>query len=191
MRLLTKIGLSTFLCLSVFMLACSILRAAGTYYHDALDYPWQVFWLHSEACIGIIMGSVTAYRSALVGSNNVADKVQLYFNKIFRRRTSSATADHDAERACKKDQPSPRHLLLRIPGATLTGLRTMFGGKSRTRTTPSSASTQNSDLGLLETDYHAYIKGRQAGSETARASKDSPVSALAGMQITFDLNHAK
>ncbi|KAF7512478.1 hypothetical protein GJ744_001413 [Endocarpon pusillum] len=178
MRLLAKLGLGTFLCLSVFMLACSILRAAGPSYHGTLDYPWEVFWLHSEACIGIIMGSVTAYRSTLVGSNNVADKVQFYLNKIIGRRTSSAIADHDTKRAGKKAQPSQRHLLLRIPGATLTGLRTLFGGNSRTRPASSIAPTQNSDLDLLETDYHAYIKGRQADPERARAAKDDPASRL-------------
>ncbi|KAF7502321.1 hypothetical protein GJ744_006131 [Endocarpon pusillum] len=176
MPTLTKIGLGTFLCLSVFMLVCSILRAAGTYYHGTLSYPWCIFWLHSEACIGIIMGSVTAYRSALVGSSNVAEKVQ-FFNKLFGRRTSSPIADHNAERACKKDQPIRRHLLLGFPGATLTGLRTLFGGNSRTPPTSFIAPTQNSDLDLLETDYHAYVKGRQVDPERAIASKDNPVSA--------------
>jgi len=47
MRPLTKVGLGCFLCLSAFMLSCSIIRAALTYYDGKL-YPWQVFWLHSE-----------------------------------------------------------------------------------------------------------------------------------------------
>ena len=159
------------------MLACSITRAAGMYYHGALDYPWQVYWLHSEACIGIIMGSITAYRSTLIGSNEVSDKVQSYFNKLLRRRTSSATPAHDAEEAGKKNQSLPRHLLLRIPSATLSGLRTMFRDPLRTHATSASVSTQNSNHGLLETDYHAYIKKVQAEPGEARSWIDDPTGA--------------
>lgn len=132
MRLLAKIGLGIFLCLSIFMLTCAILRTAGMYHHGALDYPWQVFWHHSEACIGIIMGSLTAYRSALVGSNEVSDKIQWHFNRLFRRRNLGATPGHDAQEARKKSMSRQNNILLRIPGATLTGLRTLFGGSSRT-----------------------------------------------------------
>ena len=44
------------------MLSCPIIRVALTY------YPWQVFRLHSEGCIGVTMSSVTINHSTLIGS---------------------------------------------------------------------------------------------------------------------------
>ena len=79
MRPSTKVGLGFFLCLSAFMRSCSIIRAALTYYRGKLNYPWQVFWLHSEGCIGVTMGSVTIYRSTLIGSvTEVSNSLRAY-----------------------------------------------------------------------------------------------------------------
>ncbi|KAF2475929.1 uncharacterized protein BDR25DRAFT_253574 [Lindgomyces ingoldianus] len=158
MRLITKIGLGVFLCLSVFMIACSIIRASGLYYGNALDYPWQVFWLHAEACIGVIMGSITVYRSTLVGSNEVSDKLHSYFARIFGRGPSHHAHTPDSGEN-EKGVEWKRRLGIKIPGATLTGLRTMFGAdKAKATTKSSSALSQDSDLDLIETDYHAHIK---------------------------------
>lgn len=162
LRLITKIGLCAFLCLSIFMIACSITRAAGSYHKGALDYVWQLFWLHTEACIGVSMGSITVYRSTLIGSNEVSDRLQSYLNRIFGRDIESGdgtTISPNGDRTRRR-----RRFLgtIKLPGATLTGLRTKFGpskeqGKSLS-TGNSTNFTVNSDMGLLEADYHAYIK---------------------------------
>ena len=78
-----KIGVGVFLMLSVFMLVCSIIRAAGVYYEGIIDCRWQSYWCHVEACIAVIMGSLTVYRSTLVGSNEVPNKVQSYIYRVF------------------------------------------------------------------------------------------------------------
>ncbi|PSN63928.1 hypothetical protein BS50DRAFT_623600 [Corynespora cassiicola Philippines] len=127
LRLITKIGLCAFLCLSIFMIACSITRAAGSYHKGALDYVWQLFWLHTEACIGVSMGSITVYRSTLIGSNEVSDRLQSYLNRIFGRDLESGdgtTISPNGERTRRR-----RRFLgtIKLPGATLTGLRTKFG----------------------------------------------------------------
>ncbi|KAJ4298120.1 hypothetical protein N0V90_006019 [Kalmusia sp. IMI 367209] len=78
-----KLGVATFLSLSVFMLACSIVRAAGVYHQGIIDCRWQSYWCHAEACIAVIMGSLTVYRAALVGSSGVPDKLQSYLYRVF------------------------------------------------------------------------------------------------------------
>lgn len=167
MRLLTKIGVGLFLSLSLFMLSCSIIRAAGTYYQGTLDFPWQVYWLHAEACIGVTMGSLTVYRSTLVGSHEVSDRLQLRMQRLLDRLSPSYTPGANENK--KKEQQNPDHLLMRIPRATLTGLRTFFGVSSHTQQNAGFASTQDSDFGLVEADYHAHIK-----AQTAKASNGGP-----------------
>ncbi|KAK7181094.1 hypothetical protein DPSP01_003554 [Paraphaeosphaeria sporulosa] len=78
-----RLGVGIFLMLSVFMLICSVIRAAGVYYQGIIDCRWQSYWCHVEACIAVIMGSLTVYRSTLVGSNEVPNKMQSYLYKWF------------------------------------------------------------------------------------------------------------
>ena len=117
------------------------------------------------------MGSMTVYRSTLMGSNEVSDKVQSYLQKILGRLSRHSNPAQDAERS--ETAHGNNGLLIRIPRATLTGLRTIFGGDQRTgRTTAATNSTQDSDFGLMEADYHAHIK-KQVSSE-AKTSRDNP-----------------
>ena len=40
-------------------------------YHGGVpEYQWPAFWLHSEACIGVMMGSITIYHSTLLTGSN-------------------------------------------------------------------------------------------------------------------------
>ncbi|KAF2746814.1 hypothetical protein M011DRAFT_477658 [Sporormia fimetaria CBS 119925] len=167
LRLLTKIGIGLFLSLSIFMFSCSIIRAAGTYYKSALDYPWQVFWLHSESCIGIIMASVTVYRSTLVGSNEVSDKLQSYLKKMFGRSSGTYVNDESDEKKGSFASSERGAVNVKIPRATLTGLRTKFGLGSRTQRTQATVDSQNSELDLM--DYHAHMRAQMGAS--AKASK--------------------
>lgn len=78
-----KIGVGFFLLLSTFMLVCSIIRAAGVYYQGIIDCRWQSYWCQVEACIAVMMGSFTVYRSTLVGSSNAPNKLQSFFGRLF------------------------------------------------------------------------------------------------------------
>jgi hypothetical protein len=174
MRLLTKIGIGIFLCLSLFMIACSIIRAAGTYYRNALDYPWQVFWLHSEACIGMIMGSITVYRSTLVGSNEVSDKLQSYLHRLRRQKATKGPTEILEVNSMKPSKH--RKISIRVPRPTLTGLRTMFGTRTHTLPTDATVTTLNSEYGLMEMDYHAHIRA-QASIHSHKTPRDDGKSA--------------
>ncbi|KAJ0108223.1 hypothetical protein J7T55_000188 [Diaporthe amygdali] len=162
MALLTKIGFGVFLCLSLFMLACSITRAAGTYYRDTLDVPWQVFWLHAEACIGVLMASVTVYRAVLVGPTKGASRsFRRFVDKVMQMRSS------ESERCSEPQQRTmPARfgwfLLSKIPNATLTGLATLLGDPDHKTQTANNMSTMHSTLGMEEIDYHEHLKQSQS-----------------------------
>ncbi|KAL3478466.1 hypothetical protein BJX99DRAFT_245448 [Aspergillus californicus] len=126
MKLITKLGIGLFLCLSAFMLACAIIRGAGTIYKGAIDYPWGTFWLHIESCVGVMMASFTVYRSTLIGDSDVSEKFKLALGiGASSRRPNTST----------NDTPTKKQALsVSIPRPTLSGLRTWFGGTSWTRT---------------------------------------------------------
>ncbi|RAH69472.1 uncharacterized protein BO66DRAFT_471976 [Aspergillus aculeatinus CBS 121060] len=175
LRTLTKLGIGCFVCLSGFMFACSIIRAAGTYYRNALDYPWQVFWLHAEACIGVTMASITAYRSTLIGSNEVSDRVRGYLSRIkrtWKQRTDGSEVESRPRTAPVHDKN--RWGFPRIPRGTITGLRSVLGRSTAHRDT--TVLTAGSMGGEEEADYHAYLKGGKgsiASSHTRVGSRDS------------------
>lgn len=153
---MTKIGICCFVCLSIFMSACAITRAAGTYYNGSLDYPWQNFWLHIEACIAVLMGSVTAYRSTLIGSNETSSRFQVYFERLkqsFKKSTSRETAGKSQE---KSNSRSGFLGLPRLPDglATFSGVKTRFG-LQKTQNTSKLPTTASIDSGC--SDYHAFL----------------------------------
>ena len=154
MRTMTKVGISCFVCLSVFMSACAITRAAGTYYKGSLDYPWQDFWLHTEGCIGVMMGSITAYRSTLVGSDESPGRFRVYMDKIKRsfRRTSSGDSPEMTE--TKPATQTNRFGLPRIPGGVISGVRTWFDLRSTQKVSLHSEAS-------MDADYHAFLKEPQ------------------------------
>lgn len=66
-----QIGLSIFLCLSVIMMIIAIIRISGYRFHGvgirgSLDSTWAFFWLYLEACVAVIMCSITAFRSLFI-----------------------------------------------------------------------------------------------------------------------------
>lgn len=143
MRTLTKIGLGVFLCLSVFMLLCSIIRASTLYIEGALDFPWQYYWLHTEACISVIMASITVHRSTLVGSNEVSDRLQLYLQRILRRKQ---IPDSEVQKPRETRRPQFGLKGISFPRAILTGLRTAFdGGSHKTCTVTTDIEASNQD----------------------------------------------
>ncbi|KAJ5549202.1 hypothetical protein N7513_006436 [Penicillium frequentans] len=169
---MTKIGIGCFVCLSVFMSACAITRAAGTYYHGSLDYPWQNFWLHIEACIAVLMGSITAYRSTLIGSNEVSGRFQAYVEK-FKRSLKRSTVEGTTDKA-PENAPSQSGFfgLPRLPRglATFSGLKTRFGLRStHGATLPTTASLDDEF-----SDYHAFLKSPPPVATVA--SSKSPAS---------------
>lgn len=75
-----QLGLGIFLCLSVIMTVIAIVRIGG-YRIDGIglggkiDSTWALFWLYLEACVAVIMASITAFRSLFIhGSSKTIDR---------------------------------------------------------------------------------------------------------------------
>lgn len=174
MALLNKIGFGVFLCLSLFMLACSITRAAGTYYKSTLDVPWQVFFLHAEACIGILMASITVYRSVLIGTAKPSSKLRRFLDRLIQMRTSERLTEQQPRTITGR---VGWFLLSKIPSATLTGLATLLGDPERGA--EKTASTMQSGLGTRDMDYHEHLKKTKA-----RETPSTPSEAALSQQRT-------
>lgn len=75
-----QVGLGVFLCLSVIMTLIAIIRISGYRFHGIgitgeIDTTWAFFWLYLEACVAVIMSSITAFRSLFVhGSSKTVDR---------------------------------------------------------------------------------------------------------------------
>ncbi|KAL8662683.1 MAG: hypothetical protein Q9202_004467 [Teloschistes flavicans] len=63
-RLRQKLGIGALLCLSVVMSIIAIVKASGIRTpSDSFDILWELFWQQIEACVAVLMVSITAFRS--------------------------------------------------------------------------------------------------------------------------------
>lgn len=62
------------------MIMIAIIRMSGYRYHGigldgSIDSTWAFFWLYLEACVAVIMASITAFRSLFIhGSSKTMDR---------------------------------------------------------------------------------------------------------------------
>ena len=134
-----KLGLATFLCLSICMIIIAIIRVSGLRYHGKFDNSWIFMWQQLEACIAVTMLSLTAFRSVFVAAkpslnNKRASPWVPSTGRLLGRHKKSGTANEQ----CLDD--------LTIPSATLTGLSRVF---TRTKATQSMDESDTSDSWAL------------------------------------------
>ena len=125
MKARQKYGLSVMLSLSLVMAVCAITRMAGIHLgDDVVDIVWSSFWQLQECSIAVIMFSMTAFRSFFVGGSFKPatahqGRTTYWQNKnLFRRFPRAADGENS-------------DVLLAIPSATLTGMRTLIDGSGR------------------------------------------------------------
>ena len=139
MGLSRKLGLGAFLCLSVVMALIAPVRIGGYRIQHQIDVTWQAFWQYVEACVAIIMGSATAFRTLFVGEKSrKAPKKKLSYS-IRQRLMQKSSPKQDWE------DTNGRHLPT-VPSATLSGLRTFIHRHGRTRV---GLTSQRSNWGTL------------------------------------------
>lgn len=129
MGLSRKIGLGAFLCLSVAMALIALVRVSAYRIEGQSDASWNLFWQYIEACIAIIMGSATAFRTLFVGENlrKTPEKKLSYSIRLRVLRKNKLTSEKsDWEDAYGRHLPT-------VPSATLSGLRTFIHRYGRTR----------------------------------------------------------
>ena len=93
---------------------------------QTIDIRWGDFWGYIEAAVGVIVVSITAFRS-LLGTKSLQRQQQRLppytRRKIFMPWKTTSTEESDID---------PRSLPA-IPGPTLTGMRTFINGQGDSR----------------------------------------------------------
>ena len=127
-----KFIIGIFLSLNLFMTLVAIVRRTGLEYHGTFDTVWLFTWHHIEACVAVIMISITAFRSIYVSSLQTSRaRKQQANNKPWY---SSPAAAIRRKRALDRKDDEFVAGLPTIPSATLTGMRTFIQGGRRTGT---------------------------------------------------------
>ena len=153
-----KIGIGSFLCLSVFMIIIAIIRISRV--HAADFEVWACFWQQIEGCVAVLMVSLTAFRTLFVGKHaSASDQQKAKADSTYRRRLwflkkPSQNGNGDGK----------VHVSVPVPGATMTGLRTFIRGEPES---DDSLRTDESTEGLRDTKRPVYI------SEIIRVARDS------------------
>lgn len=127
-----KFIIGIFLSLNLFMTFTALVRRAGLKYHGTFDMVWLFTWHHIEACVAVIMISITAFRSIYVSSQQVARARKQHANE--KPWYSSPVAAIRRKRALDRKDEEFVASLPTIPSATLTGMRTFIQGGRRTGT---------------------------------------------------------
>ena len=152
-----KVGVGSFLCLSVFMIIIAIIRISRVH---AADFEiWACFWQQLEGCVAVLMVSLTAFRTLFISKHSSSsDQRRPKFSDTLRRRLwfSKKSSQSENEKA---------HVSVPIPGATMTGLRTFIRGESGMDTNMMGSSANNGDR----------VKGRVGGNEIIHVTHDLEV----------------
>ncbi|KAF2155458.1 hypothetical protein K461DRAFT_266730 [Myriangium duriaei CBS 260.36] len=159
----TRFGLTTFLCLSIFMAICAVIRIACINYRGGEDDVWEFFWQHVEGAVAVMMASITMFRTLFVPHRAPSDTkvsrspAERLFQRFSRRFRGLAEAQPDKEVTSSTDAG----LLLKLPklpSPTFTGIRTFINKSNGTGVKPVTHDTLSSPIDDFEMDYHAGLK---------------------------------
>lgn len=106
-------------------MAC--VRVTGLGLEEPYDLNWADFWLEIEACVGVLMVSITAFRTIFVSNTSKANR-----ERVARPWYSSTVERLRARKRPNSDDPVTQNLPA-IPSATMTGMRTFIAGESDVR----------------------------------------------------------
>ena len=145
------------------MFALCLVRTTGEIIHGntgtTVDVQWNVFWQLIEASVAVTVVSLTAFRS-LYGIKTLQHQKDKNRNQAWLSSYKRNILNRRKQRKVDEfgDPISEGHYTLpSIPGGTLTGIRTMIGGKTAgttqvlsTRVDPLSVDeAQKEELGLV------------------------------------------
>ena len=126
-KLQQKLALGLSLCLSIIMIITAIVQISGIHAPtNTIDVTWEIFWQLMEACIAVIMVSLTAFRSLFVAHASGAKSPP--HKPSVRKRVLNSRIAVAMKRAAGNDG-EVKERLPEVPRATLTGMRTFIWGK--------------------------------------------------------------
>ena len=115
-----RIGIGSFLCLSLIMIIIAVIRISRVH---ASDFQiWALFWQHLEACIAVLMLSLTAVRTLYVPAKKTQEQQRNKMGNSLRKHLWPSS---------KKLQDEP-YIQLDMPGATFTGMRAVLSSNVST-----------------------------------------------------------
>lgn len=161
LRRSTKFGLAVFLCLSIFMVICAIVRMAGFHYKGLEDDVWEFFWQHIKGAVAVMMASITAFRTLFVKQTSNSEAMaarspaESLFRRLFRHFQLLARAQPEEEPTSTPD--NSLFQLPKIPSPIFTGVRTFIRRNNRTDVGASTFATLDS-VDEFGADYHAALK---------------------------------
>lgn len=123
-----KLIIGIFLSLNLFMTFTAAVRVSGLNDQGKFDLIWLYVWQHIEACVAVMMISLTAFRSVFIGSQSSGAQREPA-NKPWY---SSTVAAIRRKRALDQTDEETTLGLPTVPSATLTGMRTFIQGGRRT-----------------------------------------------------------
>ncbi|KAH7418055.1 hypothetical protein BKA64DRAFT_716848 [Cadophora sp. MPI-SDFR-AT-0126] len=108
-RLSQKIAISSSLCLTIVIIAVTIIRASGIRHGNSIDSVWETYWQVISAEVGLIMTSATAFRTFFVARSAARQ----------RQRDQNRVRHDWTARFCKIQMPSSVSLkTLRVSNST-------------------------------------------------------------------------
>lgn len=172
-----KLSLGAFLCLSLVMVCLAIIRVSKVHGVSGIDVIWEFFWQHMEATVAILMGSLTVFRSLFIHKNNSNNSPRDRAEAAGPRSQHSYRIRFLRRRKDFLDLQS-RDTLPKVPGATLTGLRTFIRGNNRdtlsnTRGTLTGISQQ--DTIAENNDSHQLFEAQPVSSENSQIGTQRPI----------------
>jgi hypothetical protein len=174
----TKFGLAIFLCLSIFMAICAIVRVAGFHYKGVEDDTWEFFWQHTEGAVSVMMASITAFRTLFIKQTNNAENAEdrntvesSSFHRLFKRFQSLARAQPGEKPTSTQSRSILK--LPKMPSPNFTGVRSFIRGNNRTDASAATFATLDSVFDGSEGDYHAALitQTRAANGNTSSHSQ--------------------
>lgn len=119
-----KLVIGIFLSLNLFMAVTAAVRVSGLNYQGTFDIIWLYIWQHIEACVAVIVISLTAFRSVFVSSQSSHARKEPATKPWY----SSTVAAIKRKRLYNQRDVESIPGLPTIPSATLTGIRTFIQG---------------------------------------------------------------
>ena len=123
-----KVIMGIFLSLNVFIIFTAAVRVSGITFHGTFVVIWFSIWQHIEACVAVIVISLTAFHSVYINSQSSRARRE----QANRPWLSSTVAAITRKKALNRSDRESTPGLPTIPSATLTGMRTFILGGRRT-----------------------------------------------------------
>ncbi|KAH9869007.1 hypothetical protein J1614_008084 [Plenodomus biglobosus] len=141
----SKLALLLSLGLTVFVIAINVIVMSGAKHNDQFDWIWESFWVFINGSVAMFMAAAIAFRTIFVARSKSKTATPPGQNRFFGSNALRRFHNWDSLGPDTENEAG----LPSIPGAQLTGLRTLIdnqgsttvAGSERSKSAPSSAVT--------------------------------------------------